>query len=244
MRLLAVDTSTEHCSAALLWLRDRRRRCVARSTERGHAELILPMIDELLSDAGWTLARSRRARLRSRSRRFHRAATRGRRHPGSRVSRSGLRVAAGVQSCGRRVSATVAGARRTAGARLQRRAHGRGLLGLLHGATRDPRRCRSSAERVVPPAAMRRARWPGATRRGQRHSPRTRTCAARSSRAGLQIHDRPLSARRCGCALGAASVARREMSLRPRTWCRSMCATSRQARPAALRHGNVIIARL
>jgi len=46
VRLLAVDASTENCSAALL-LGDR---IVFRSTltERGHAELLLPMIDDLL----------------------------------------------------------------------------------------------------------------------------------------------------------------------------------------------------
>ncbi len=53
MKLLALDTATEQCSAAL-WLdgpadmREARR-------ERGHAELILPMIEELLVGAGITL---------------------------------------------------------------------------------------------------------------------------------------------------------------------------------------------
>ena len=55
MRLLALDTSTEACSAALmLGEEDVRVRCVI--TERGHAELILPMIDELLVEAGVQLA--------------------------------------------------------------------------------------------------------------------------------------------------------------------------------------------
>jgi tRNA threonylcarbamoyladenosine biosynthesis protein TsaB len=56
MRLLAIDTSTEHCSAAL---RDADGSLSWRSqpTERSHADLILPMIDELLAAAGWTLAR-------------------------------------------------------------------------------------------------------------------------------------------------------------------------------------------
>jgi tRNA threonylcarbamoyladenosine biosynthesis protein TsaB len=49
VRLLALDTSTELCSAAL-WLDGR---CSAReaSRERGHSELILPMIEELLAQA-------------------------------------------------------------------------------------------------------------------------------------------------------------------------------------------------
>jgi len=55
MRLLAVDTSTEHCSAALLGVRDGvTLRCALAG--RRHAELLLPMIDELLSAAGWPLA--------------------------------------------------------------------------------------------------------------------------------------------------------------------------------------------
>lgn len=50
MKLLALDTSTECCSAALL-------ACGALTlrealTERGHAELILPYVDSLLRDAG------------------------------------------------------------------------------------------------------------------------------------------------------------------------------------------------
>ena len=50
MNLLAIDTSTESCSAALL--------CDGRLSERSelaprrHAELILPMIDSLLTEAG------------------------------------------------------------------------------------------------------------------------------------------------------------------------------------------------
>ena len=50
LRTLAIDTSTEACSAALLWSHGEvRQRCVV--TERGHADLILPMIDELLAEA-------------------------------------------------------------------------------------------------------------------------------------------------------------------------------------------------
>ncbi|HVN42426.1 MAG TPA: tRNA (adenosine(37)-N6)-threonylcarbamoyltransferase complex dimerization subunit type 1 TsaB, partial [Steroidobacteraceae bacterium] len=49
MRLLALDTSTEACSAALL-LGDGTVRLRFTLTERGHAELILPMIDGLLAE--------------------------------------------------------------------------------------------------------------------------------------------------------------------------------------------------
>jgi tRNA threonylcarbamoyladenosine biosynthesis protein TsaB len=50
VRLLALDTATENCSAALLF----DDRLLTRETElaRGHAERILPMIDELLGEAG------------------------------------------------------------------------------------------------------------------------------------------------------------------------------------------------
>ncbi len=50
MRLLALDTATECCSAALLV----QERLLTREAElaRGHAEHILPMIDELLGEAG------------------------------------------------------------------------------------------------------------------------------------------------------------------------------------------------
>jgi tRNA threonylcarbamoyladenosine biosynthesis protein TsaB len=52
--MLAIDTSTEACSAALLWSDGEvRQRFIV--TERGHAELILPMIDELLAEAGCKL---------------------------------------------------------------------------------------------------------------------------------------------------------------------------------------------
>lgn len=49
MRLLALDTATELCSAAL-WL-DGSVRAHEAIRERGHGELILPMIDELLREA-------------------------------------------------------------------------------------------------------------------------------------------------------------------------------------------------
>ena len=50
MRLLALDTATECCSAALLV----ENRLLTREAElaRGHAERILPMIDELLGESG------------------------------------------------------------------------------------------------------------------------------------------------------------------------------------------------
>ncbi|MDB6046456.1 MAG: glycoprotease [Gammaproteobacteria bacterium] len=53
MRILALDTATENCSAALMI----DGRVLAREVEleRGHAERILPMIDELLAEAGTTL---------------------------------------------------------------------------------------------------------------------------------------------------------------------------------------------
>jgi len=54
LRVLAIDTSTEACSAALLWSDgELRQRFIV--TERGHADLILPMIDELLAEAGCCL---------------------------------------------------------------------------------------------------------------------------------------------------------------------------------------------
>ena len=54
LRVLAIDTSTEACSAALLWSDGAVcQRFIV--TERGHAELILPMIDGLLAEAGCKL---------------------------------------------------------------------------------------------------------------------------------------------------------------------------------------------
>lgn len=55
MRILALDTATENCSAALLI----DERLIAREVilERDHAARILPMIDELLKEAGLSLTR-------------------------------------------------------------------------------------------------------------------------------------------------------------------------------------------
>jgi tRNA threonylcarbamoyladenosine biosynthesis protein TsaB len=55
LRVLAIDTSTEACSAALL-LPDHTVALRFTMTERGHADLILPMIDELLRESGLRLA--------------------------------------------------------------------------------------------------------------------------------------------------------------------------------------------
>ena len=53
MKLLAIDTATEICSVALLM----DDRIVERSTEtqRGHADLVLPMVDAVLAEAGLKL---------------------------------------------------------------------------------------------------------------------------------------------------------------------------------------------
>jgi tRNA threonylcarbamoyladenosine biosynthesis protein TsaB len=53
VRILAIDTATENCSAALLIDGNVRSREI--EMERGHAERILPMVDDLLSEAGITL---------------------------------------------------------------------------------------------------------------------------------------------------------------------------------------------
>jgi tRNA threonylcarbamoyladenosine biosynthesis protein TsaB len=54
LKVLAIDTSTECCSAALSWT-DGQLLLRGVVTERGHADLILPMIDELLAEAGCRL---------------------------------------------------------------------------------------------------------------------------------------------------------------------------------------------
>jgi tRNA threonylcarbamoyladenosine biosynthesis protein TsaB len=54
MRVLALDTSTEACSVALLLGGELRIRF--QLTERSHAELVLPMVESLLDEAGVSLA--------------------------------------------------------------------------------------------------------------------------------------------------------------------------------------------
>lgn len=54
MKLLAIDTATEACSAAIVIGEDIRHRY--QLAPRQHAELILPMVDELLAEAGARLA--------------------------------------------------------------------------------------------------------------------------------------------------------------------------------------------
>lgn len=53
MKLLAIDTATETCSVALLI--DDRIIERAADTQRGHADLVLPMVDAVLAEAGLTL---------------------------------------------------------------------------------------------------------------------------------------------------------------------------------------------
>ncbi len=53
MKLIALETATEACSAALYNDGDIAQRCTVQP--RGHADLILEMINELLSEAGFKL---------------------------------------------------------------------------------------------------------------------------------------------------------------------------------------------
>lgn len=55
MKLLAIDTSTEACSAALSIAGEVHERYEI--APRGHTQLILPMVETLLSDAGLTLSK-------------------------------------------------------------------------------------------------------------------------------------------------------------------------------------------
>jgi tRNA threonylcarbamoyladenosine biosynthesis protein TsaB len=54
MRVLAIDTSTEACSVALFI--DGGVTARFELTERSHADLVLPMVDSLLAEAGMSLA--------------------------------------------------------------------------------------------------------------------------------------------------------------------------------------------
>ncbi len=54
MKLLALDAATEACSAALL--RDGEVNERYEVIGRGHAGRLLPMVDELLKEAGWSVA--------------------------------------------------------------------------------------------------------------------------------------------------------------------------------------------
>ena len=56
MKLLAIDTTEDACSAALLLDGDTVER--SSSCPRRHSELILPMMDGLLADAGLRTATS------------------------------------------------------------------------------------------------------------------------------------------------------------------------------------------
>jgi tRNA threonylcarbamoyladenosine biosynthesis protein TsaB len=50
IKLLAIDTATEQCSVALQIDADCIERCI--QTPRGHADLVLPMVQELMAEAG------------------------------------------------------------------------------------------------------------------------------------------------------------------------------------------------
>lgn len=53
--ILAIDTSTEACSAALLLADDTEPRVRSAETPRAHAELILPMVESLLAECNLAL---------------------------------------------------------------------------------------------------------------------------------------------------------------------------------------------
>lgn len=53
MKLLAIDTATEQCSVALIQGMACLERCVP--TPRGHTDLVLPMIQELMAESGVAL---------------------------------------------------------------------------------------------------------------------------------------------------------------------------------------------
>ncbi len=54
IKLLAIDTATEQCSVALLYGNEHRERCVP--TQRGHADMILPMVQEVMAEAGMSIS--------------------------------------------------------------------------------------------------------------------------------------------------------------------------------------------
>jgi tRNA threonylcarbamoyladenosine biosynthesis protein TsaB len=54
LKLLAIDTATEQCSVALLHDAQCVERCVP--TPRGHTDLVLPMVQELLDETGVSLS--------------------------------------------------------------------------------------------------------------------------------------------------------------------------------------------
>lgn len=54
MRLIAIETASENCSAALFVDGSILSRC--ENAPRGHAQLILPMMEELLAEAGLSLS--------------------------------------------------------------------------------------------------------------------------------------------------------------------------------------------
>ncbi len=58
MNILALDTSMGACSAALLRSETAGKRLIARRAimERGHAEALLPMVDEIMQESGATFA--------------------------------------------------------------------------------------------------------------------------------------------------------------------------------------------
>lgn len=58
MNILALDTSMGACSAALLRSETAGKRLIARREimERGHAEALLPMVDEIMQESGATFA--------------------------------------------------------------------------------------------------------------------------------------------------------------------------------------------
>ena len=136
VKILALDTATENCSAALLI--DGATSARARSCcQRGHAERILPMVEELLGEAG-VLAPGTRLRSPSAAARAPSPACASRRaSPRAWPIGAGMPVVpvSDLRALAQRALAT----RRRCGARagVQRCAHAGGLLGLLRARARD-----------------------------------------------------------------------------------------------------------